>query len=163
MPLNKKINVLMVCLGNICRSPIAHGVLLKLIKERELDHLIEVDSAGTGDWHVGSKPDLRAIEVSAVRGYDIGHLRARQVEDVDFTHFHYILAMDQRNKRDLEKLAPREFDGVSRLLLDYNQIEQKDVPDPYYGGTRDFELVLDLVEQACIEFLKTIVSKHRLS
>ena len=63
MPLNKKISVLMVCLGNICRSPIAHGVLLKLIKERELDHLIEVDSAGTGDWHVGSKPDLRAIQV----------------------------------------------------------------------------------------------------
>ena len=115
MPLNKKINVLMVCLGNICRSPIAHGVLLKLIKERELDHLIEVDSAGTGDWHVGSKPDLRAIQVSAVRGYDIDDLRARQVEDVDFTHFHYILAMDERNKRDLEKLAPREFDGVSRL------------------------------------------------
>ena len=163
MPLNKKISVLMVCLGNICRSPIAHGVLLKLIKERELDHLIEVDSAGTGDWHVGSKPDLRAIQVSAVRGYDIDHLRARQVEDLDFMHSHYILAMDQRNKRDLEKLAPREFDGVSRLLLDYNQIEQKDVPDPYYGGTRDFELVLDLVEQSCIEFLKTIVSKHRLS
>jgi protein-tyrosine phosphatase len=163
MPLNKKISVLMVCLGNICRSPIAHGVLLKLIKKRELDCLIEVDSAGTGDWHVGSKPDLRAIQVSAVRGYDIDHLRARQVEDVDFTHFHYILAMDQRNKRDLEKLAPREFDGVSRLLLDYNQTEQKDVPDPYYGGTRDFELVLDLVEQACIELLKTIVTKHGLS
>ena len=153
----------MVCLGNICRSPIAHGVLLKLIKERELDHLIEVDSAGTGDWHVGSKPDLRAIQVSAVRGYDIDHLRARQVEDVDFTHFHYILAMDQRNKKELEKLAPRRFGGVCRLLLDYNQTEQKEVPDPYYGGARDFELVLDLVEQACIEFLKTLVSKHSLS
>ena len=153
----------MVCLGNICRSPIAHGVLLKLIKERELDHLIEVDSAGTGDWHVGSKPDSRAIHASAVRGYDIDHLRARQIEDVDFTHFHYILAMDQRNKKEIEKLAPQEFGGMSRLILDYSQTEQKDVPDPYYGGTRDFELVLDLVERACIEFLKAIVSQHGLS
>ena len=163
MPDHKRISVLMVCLGNICRSPIAHGVLLRLIKERDLSHLIEVDSAGTGGWHLGSKPDLRAIKVSSLRGYDIGHLIARQVKEVDFSHFNYILAMDQSNKRELKQLAPVKFDGKLQLILDYVKGEQKDVPDPYYGGNRDFELVLDLVEEACIRFLERVIFENKLS
>ncbi|MDG2141538.1 MAG: low molecular weight phosphotyrosine protein phosphatase [Gammaproteobacteria bacterium] len=159
----KKISVLMVCLGNICRSPVAQGVLVKLVKDQELEHLVEVDSAGTGDWHIGSKPDLRAIQASAQRGYDIDHLRARQVKDIDFSHFDYILAMDQSNIRELERRAPAECNTVPQLILGYIQTEQKDVPDPYYGGAEDFELVLDLVEEACIEFLKRVFSKNRLS
>lgn len=159
----KKISVLMVCLGNICRSPVAQGVLVKLVKDQELEHLVEVDSAGTGDWHIGSKPDLRAIEASALRGYDIDHLRARQIKDNDFSHFDYILAMDQNNLAELQRRAPAKFYTVPQLILGYTQAEQKDVPDPYYGGAQDFELVLDLVEEACIEFLKRVFSKNRLS
>ncbi|HEV3000812.1 MAG TPA: low molecular weight protein-tyrosine-phosphatase [Solirubrobacteraceae bacterium] len=145
--------LLFVCLGNICRSPTAEGVMRKLVAEAGLEDRVDIDSAGTGGWHVGSGPDQRAAEASRRRGIPLGGC-ARRVERADFERFDLILAMDRENLRDLRALAPdraaarkvrllREFDPAS------NGAPDLDVPDPYYGGPHGFERVLDLVEAAC--------------
>ena len=158
-----EINVLMVCLGNICRSPTAHGVLLKKVKNKKLENIIKVDSAGTGDWHIGSNPDPRSIAAAARRGYNIGHFKARQVHNSDFARFDYILAMDRNNQSDLDKRASRVSKKKIELLLDYGSTEHKVVPDPYYSGEQGFELVLDLIEEASVNFLETIITHHKLT
>jgi protein-tyrosine phosphatase len=147
------VRLLFVCLGNICRSPTAEGVMRKLVAEAGLEDRVDIDSAGTGGWHVGSGPDQRAAEASRRRGIPLGGC-ARRVERADFERFDLILAMDRENLRDLRALAPdraaarkvrllREFDPAS------NGAPDLDVPDPYYGGPHGFERVLDLVEAAC--------------
>ena len=156
------IRVLMVCLGNICRSPTAHGVFEKLIKDRGLSELISVDSAGTGSWHIGESPDGRASEAAARRGYDLSHLRARQVADKDFSQFDYILAMDQQNLKDLQARCPDQLQDRLQLMLDYGKSQHREVPDPYYSGAQGFELVLDLLEASCVELLQEI-ENSRLS
>lgn len=150
------IRVLMVCLGNICRSPTAHAVIEKLIQDKGLSHLISVDSAGTGSWHIGEAPDARATEAASRRGYDLSQLRARQVADDDFRQFDYILAMDKQNLKDLRARCPEPLQSRLSLMLDYGGTDLQEVPDPYYSGPQGFELVLDLVEAACSELLEEI-------
>ena len=152
----------MVCLGNICRSPTAHGIFQKMIEDNGLIDKIEVHSAGTGSWHIGENPDPRSIEAAAVRGYRIDSLVARQVEASDFQRFHYILAMDHSNLKDLRALCPAAYRPKLKLLLDYAESGYDAVPDPYYSGARGFELVLDLVEQACQRLLAVIRTQHAL-
>jgi protein-tyrosine phosphatase len=138
------VRVLMVCLGNICRSPTAEGVLRAKLQAAGLGGRIEVDSAGTGDWHIGSPPDARSQRHALRRGYDLSALRARQVSADDFHRFDLILAMDHDNLADLQRLAP---DGAARAEL--RLFAEVEVPDPYTGGPDGFERVLDLVEARC--------------
>lgn len=151
------IRVLFVCLGNICRSPTADGVLGKMLCEQGLNNRIEVDSCGTGNWHVGKAPDQRAQAAASKRGYDLSGLRARTVQMADFEEFDLILAMDEANLSDLLAMASVHHHQKIRLFLDYApQSGLRAVPDPYYDGDDGFEQVLDLVEQACHGLLESI-------
>lgn len=146
--------VLFICLGNICRSPTAEGVFRAALVQLGLAERIFADSAGIGDWHVGSPPDRRAIQAARRRGYDLTALRGRQVVPADFTRFGWILAMDVSNLRALEVMRPPAFNGHLGLLLDLVPgAPVREVPDPYYGGPDGFERVLDLVEQASAELI----------
>lgn len=154
--------VLFVCLGNICRSPTADGIFRHIVQREKLEHFISVDSAGTGDWHIGKKPDTRTIAAANKRGYDLSVLRARQVSAADFEEFDYILAMDNSNLRDLQQLKPKNYTGHLGLFLDFGtQKNHREVPDPYYGGADGFELVLDLVEEAAEGLLTHIREKAK--
>ncbi|MDX1734606.1 MAG: low molecular weight protein-tyrosine-phosphatase [Halioglobus sp.] len=156
--------VLFVCLGNICRSPTAHGVLEHLVRERGLAHCVTVDSCGTGHWHVGEPPDERAAQEAAKRGYDLRALRARQVDAADFAAFDYILAMDHSNLADLRALCPAGYPGHLGLFLDFAPgADLDEVPDPYYGGASGFADVLDLVEAASDGLLRALAQQGRLS
>jgi protein-tyrosine phosphatase len=137
-----KFRVLFVCTGNICRSPTAEGVLRHLAQDSGIP--IHVESAGTGDWHVGQPPDERAQHHAKGRGYDLSAQRARQVRLRDFEDFDLIVAMDRGHLAALERQCPREHRAKLRLL-----VEGRDVPDPYYGGPDGFERVLDMVEAGC--------------
>ncbi|NMZ69341.1 protein tyrosine phosphatase [Pseudomonas peli] len=141
--------VLFVCLGNICRSPTAEGVLRHKLREAGLEGRVEVDSAGTGDWHVGKAADLRTRQAAQQRGYDLSALRGRQVKAADFHGFDLILAMDNSNLHDLQQLRPGNDAAELDLFLRRYQLELDEVPDPYYGGEAGFAQVLDLIEQAC--------------
>lgn len=144
-----RIQVLFVCLGNICRSPTAHGIFQHKVNEASLQGRINIDSAGTGAWHLGKAPDARAHAWALKRGYDLSDLRARQVTREDFNHYDYILAMDEANLEDLQLLAPVNYSGHLGLFLEFAQrAKYREVPDPYYGGDQGFQLVLDLVEEA---------------
>jgi protein-tyrosine phosphatase len=146
----KKLSVLFVCMGNICRSPTAHGVFHHKVKELSLEHLIEVDSAGTHNYHPNSPPDERSQEHAAKRGYDLSDLRARQIKAADFAKFDLILVMDRDNlKLVQERCPPQYLANVKRLTEFCVNLESDVVPDPYYGGASGFDHVLDLVEDAC--------------
>lgn len=143
------VKVLFVCLGNICRSPTADAVFRKLVADAQLHDRIEVDSAGTGSWHIGHPPDKRATAAAAGRGYDLSPLRARQVVVDDFHRFDHVLAMDQANLSDLEVMCPSQHQEKLRLFLEFApELGHSEVPDPYYGGDDGFDRVLDLVEAA---------------
>jgi len=147
----------MVCLGNICRSPTAHGVLEKLIQNKDLSERIEVDSAGTSTYHIGDHPDPRSIASAQRRGYSLEKQTARQVSANDFHDFDYVLAMDVDNLRHLESVAPGDGKARVQLLLDYAAGTTESVPDPYFGGGGlGFEKVLDLVEGACRRLLEQL-------
>lgn len=149
--------VLFVCLGNICRSPTAHGVFRELVHQRGLEKRIQVDSCGTGDWHLGHAPDRRAAAEAASRGYDLSDLRARQVQPTDFRSFDYILAMDRQNLADLRALCPADYPGRLELFLPFDpRATVEEVPDPYYGGDEGFTRVLDMVEAASEGLLQEI-------
>jgi protein-tyrosine phosphatase len=148
---DQAVRVLFVCTGNICRSPTAEGVLRHLAKEAGVD--VHVESAGTGDWHVGHPPDERAQHHARGRGYDLSAQRARQVSARDFEAFDLIVAMDRGHLRILEQQSPRAHRAKLRLL-----VAGRDVPDPYYGGPEGFERVLDMVEAACRALLQEIKS-----
>jgi protein-tyrosine phosphatase len=153
--------VLFVCLGNICRSPTAHAVFESLLAQRGLSSVVEVDSCGTGDWHVGHPPDRRATVEAGKRGYDLTPLRARQVRPDDFRRFHYILAMDRMNLAELQDLCPDDFRGHLSLFLPFaGEGDIDEVPDPYYGGDEGFTRVLDLVERASEGLLREISRAH---
>lgn len=144
--MSERIRVLFVCLGNICRSPTAEVVFRDAAVRHGLLPHVEVDSAGTGDWHVGKPPDRRAIEHAARRGHDLRPLRARQVTAADFQRFQWILAMDEAVLRDLAAMRPEAFTGTLGLFMDLvPEAGGRDVPDPYYDGPDGFERVLDLV------------------
>jgi protein-tyrosine phosphatase len=151
--------VLFVCTGNICRSPTAEGVFRHLARERGLLKALRVESAGTHDYHVGEAPDARAIAHAARRGYDISRLRARQVSPADFRTFDRILAMDRGHLRLLNSIAPAEAPARIAMFLDHSvRWRGLDVPDPYYGASRGFEEVLDMVEEASARLLEEIVA-----
>ncbi len=155
------VSVLFVCLGNICRSPSAHGIFAEQVTRAGLAGRILIDSAGTGSWHIGNPPDPRTQEAALRRGYDLSTLRARRVERQDFDRFQYILAMDHKNLDDLRRLQPAEYDGVLDLLLRFEPtLGVEEVPDPYYGGEQGFEQVLDLVEAASARLLEHIRTRH---
>jgi protein-tyrosine phosphatase len=145
--------ILFVCLGNICRSPTAEVVFRSAAVRAGLAHRVEIDSAGTGEWHIGNPPDYRSIAHAARRGYDLQPLRARQISVADFDRFHWILAMDRPILGDLAAMRPENFDGHLGLFLDHApQLSVREVPDPYDEGPERFELVLDLIEQGSAAF-----------
>ncbi len=155
------ISILFVCMGNICRSPTARGVFDALLEKHGLTDKVKTDSAGTGAWHVGKAPDSRAREAAKARGYDLDKYRARQVTEADFEKFDLVLAMDKDNLVHLNKICPAEHQDKLKLLLSYSAAtDDLEVPDPYYGGKRGFELVLDLVEDACEGLLNHIRKKY---
>lgn len=141
--------VLFVCLGNICRSPTAEGVLRHKLRATGLADQVEVASAGTGDWHVGKAPDKRSQVAALRRGYDLSAQRARLVTRADFSSYDLILAMDSSNLRNLKALQPAKGRAELDLFLRRYESSVDDVPDPYYDGEQGFEQVLDLIEQAC--------------
>ena len=153
--------IIFVCLGNICRSPTAEGVLRKQVSDRGLENLFEIDSAGTGDWHLGHPPDKRAIEAALARGIDLSPLRARQITARDMLYFDAIIAMDNQNLARLKSLASADQQYKVRLLLQYGNAENREVPDPYYGGDHGFDLVLDLIEASCRELLDKLLSDRQ--
>ena len=147
--------VLFVCMGNICRSPTAEGVLRKMLEERAPDLRVEVASAGTHAYHVGDAPDPRARRAAERRGVDLSSQRARRIAVEDFSYYDLVLAMDPLNRATLLELSPPEYHGRIRLLLEFApQLGREDVPDPYYGGGNGFEYVLDLVEEAAIGLIE---------
>lgn len=156
-----QIKILFVCMGNICRSPMAEGVFRHLVKQAGLDGRIAIDSAGTHDYHIGEPPDPRAQRTAGRRGYDLSMLRGRQVSRADFGEFDYLLAMDRMNLRVLERLCPSQHGHKLKLLMEFsNDAALREVPDPYYGGDQGFERVLDLVEQASdglLEHLRKLI------
>jgi protein-tyrosine phosphatase len=152
------VKILMVCLGNICRSPLAEGILQsKLPKDKFV-----VDSAGTGDWHAGQKPDSRSIATAKNRGLDITHQRARQIKTSDFEKFDYIYVMDTSNYSNVVKLAPNTTAKEKvRLMMDaLYPGESIEVPDPYYGGDDGFDKVYDMLDEACAIVADNILKTH---
>lgn len=155
------VRVLFVCLGNICRSPSAEGVFRDLVTKAGLQDQIQIDSAGTGAWHVGNAPDKRAQKVARERGFDISPLQARQVHNRDFETFDFIVAMDVNNQADLVADCPAEARHKISLLLDHAaERDEKEVPDPYYGGEDGFHLMFDLIEQGAQGLLDHVARKH---
>ena len=152
--------ILFVCMGNICRSPTAEGVFRRLVAERAPGMAIEVDSAGTHDYHVGDPPDPRSIAAASRRGVDLSHLRARMVSDEDFERFDLIIAMDRLNRATLLDRSPEPFRERIRLFMEFaGSGDIEDVPDPYYGGAPGFERVLDLAEEAAAGLLDEVLER----
>lgn len=154
------VRVMFVCLGNICRSPTAHGVFLAKVSAAGLQHEIEVCSSGTAGYHVGSPPDERSVDAARVRGVDLSGLRARQFNVSDFDRCDYVLAMDQSNLSFLEQLVPETFTGHLGLLLAFSGDDAGEVPDPYYGGKEGFRKVVDLIDEASVGLLDQIKRHH---
>ncbi len=158
---SNKINVLFVCMGNICRSPAAEGAFRHLVQQQKLGKQINTDSAGTHAYHIGEKPDGRAQQTALSRGLDISDLKARKVKPADFKKFHYVIAMDQGNYKILAEIAPAGLEDRLHLFLDFAPgLKETEVPDPYYGGIKGFEYVFDLVEEASQGLLDKIREKH---
>ena len=145
------IRVLFVCLGNICRSPTAHGILLGRLEGEGLADKVDVDSAGTADWHIGKAPDPRSQQAALARGVDISDQQARQVTEEDIQTYDYILALDRSNFSDLKVILESVGGTVPKLFLRAfgRSFDEHEVPDPYYGGEAGFRHVVDLVEDAC--------------
>ena len=154
------VRVLFVCMGNICRSPLAQGVFEDLVRREGLEDEVFVDSAGTGSWHVGHPPDERAQRSARSRGLDLSTQRARRVTPDDCRDFDYVMTMDEENYRAVSALC-REGGADVRSFLDYAlDHPETEVPDPYYGRPDGFEHVLDLVEEASEGLLEEIKEKH---
>ncbi len=146
----KSVAICFVCLGNICRSPSAEGVMREQVRAAGLAGAITIDSAGTGDWHIGEPPDTRAQQAARSRGYDLSALRARQIESGDFERFDLVLAMDAANLAELRKRCPARHHGKLRLLAEFgSDAAVREIADPYFGGAQGFEQVLDQCEDAC--------------
>ena len=160
--MTQSIKVLFVCMGNLCRSPMAEGVFRHHVRQAGLDGLIAVDSAGTHDYHVGEPPDPRAQRAAGRRGYDLSILRGRHVSRADFLEFDYLLAMDELNLRALERLCPSQHAHKLKLFMEFGaNAALREVPDPYYGGEQGFERVLDMVEEASQGLLAHLLRRVR--
>lgn len=153
----KRIQVLFCCMGNICRSPTAHGVFENLVAREGLSELISVDSAGTHAYHLGEPPDRRSQQTAMSHGVDLSAQRARRVGTEDFHRFDYILAMDRDNYRNLAEICPDGRDDRLYLFMDFaKELRQDEVPDPYYGGKDGFERVFNMIEVASVRLLEDI-------
>lgn len=156
------IHVLFVCLGNICRSPMAEAVFRHLVTEKGLEKHFMIDSAGTGDWHLGHPPHKGTKELLSQKGIKCDGMKARKVTDNDFKYFTYIVAMDAKNKEDLLELSRNNCIGEISLLSDYVPTAKwREVPDPYYTG--DFVGVYSIVEEGCSHLLHHILKQHQLT
>lgn len=156
------VNVLFVCMGNICRSPTAEGYFRHIVEDAGLTDKIKIDSAGTHAYHIGSPPDHRAQAAAINRGIDLSSLRGRKVEHSDFKNFDYVLGMDNSNHSDLQEVAGGNAENLFLFLEFANNFSETEVPDPYYGGDQGFEHVLDLIEDASIGLLNDIKEKHSI-
>lgn len=153
----REVSVIFICMGNICRSPTAEAVFRKYIEDADLKDAVLIDSAGTHAYHIGNPPDQRSTAVAAQRGYRMDALRARQVSAADIEQFDYVLAMDQENLSILRQMAPSHLRDKPQLFMSFApQYGLSEVPDPYYGGAKGFDQVLDMVEEACGGLLQTI-------
>lgn len=151
--------VLLVCMGNICRSPTAEGVLRHFVRINNLGDRVEVDSAGTHGYHVGEAPDSRTQRAAAARGYNLSQLRARKVARQDLDYFDMILAMDRTNLDNLQRMArPDQLPKIGLFMEHASSFDDDEVPDPYYGLGHGFDLVLDMVEDAS-QGLVTLIEK----
>ena len=157
----KPLRILMVCTGNICRSPTAEGVLRRKLADAGLSDRVEVQSAGTVDYHAGSPPDRRAQQAALRRGYDLSRQRARQLRAEDFERFDLVIGMDSDHVERMVDICPGPFAARICLLLDFSPARRKgmSVPDPYYGSPAGFERVLDLVEEACDGLVKDLTAR----
>jgi protein-tyrosine phosphatase len=158
------ISVLFVCLGNICRSPLAEGIFRNKIEEAGLAEFITVDSAGTSHWHVDEPPDRRSAQIARQNGIILNHF-GRQISKIDLDKFNYILAMDMDNYDDIIRLKETYGNGKAEILMmrDFDdQQSGSDIPDPYYGGPNGFQLVFDLLDESLTNFLDKIIKGHRL-
>ncbi len=157
MVTHQKFKVLFICMGNICRSPTAHGVFRHQVRALGLQEAIEIDSAGTHAYHVGEPPDARSQAHARERGYELSDLSARQLQASDFPHYELLLVMDWENYALTEKMCPQPYQYKIRRLTEFCKTKQAAiVPDPYYKGSEGFEEVLDLVEDACDGLLEHI-------
>ena len=157
------VRVLFVCMGNICRSPMAEGMFRKAVREAGLEGRVEIDSAGTHAYHVGSPPDPRAQQAIRQRGEDISDLRGRKVADADFERFDHILVMDRDNYERLIERAPAQHHGKIRRLLSFSRKwPNLDVVDPYYGGAQGFEDNLDMIEDAVQGLIREITGGNQV-
>ena len=152
----EKVSVLFVCMGNICRSPTAEGVFRYHAEQAGQDERLHIDSAGTHAYHTGEPPDRRARAAAERRGMSLEGIRARRVNAEDFELFDFIIAMDEDNLERLRSEAPEEHRAKLRLFLEFGESAEREVPDPYYGGSAGFERVLDLVEEASRGLLGTL-------
>jgi protein-tyrosine phosphatase len=158
----KTVSICFVCLGNICRSPTAEGVMRHLVAEAKLAEQILIDSAGTGDWHIGEPPDERAQHAAGLRGYELAALRGRQIAAVDFERFDLLIAMDDKNVVALRQVCPPAQRAKIRLLMEFLPEADarwsgvREVVDPYFGGAEGFEQVLDQCEAACRGLIATL-------
>lgn len=158
------IRVLFVCLGNICRSPLAEGIFKKLVREAGLEKVIVSDSAGTSRWHIDEPPDTRSIQIAARNNIRLDHL-GKQVLRNDLDKFDYILAMDTENLANILKLEVpgRDYRAQVRLMREFdNESTGADIPDPYYGGENGFQHVFDLLEESLQNFLAFLIREHGL-
>jgi protein-tyrosine phosphatase len=160
MPEQQPVKVLFVCMGNICRSPTAHGLFQKLVDEQGLAQRIVVDSAGTHSYHVGNPPDPRSQATARQRGVDLSGLRARRFVSGDFIEFDYLLGMDSGNIADMRAIRPEQASARLQLMLEYSRhFDEREVPDPYYGND-GFELVFDMIDDASRGLLEHIRMQH---
>ncbi|RKR06362.1 protein tyrosine phosphatase [Kushneria sinocarnis] len=156
------IQVLFVCLGNICRSPTAEGVLRARLAREGLAGRVTVDSCGVGDYHIGESPDARAIREARSRDIDIDTLVARQLQARDFEKFDYLLAMDESNLAVLEERRPAGSRGHVALLMDFADSDQREIPDPYFDSEEGFSRVYELIDQACTGLIAQLRRRHGL-
>ncbi|MDQ7091838.1 MAG: low molecular weight protein-tyrosine-phosphatase [Methylococcales bacterium] len=160
----KKINVLFICMGNICRSPTAEGVFSHLIEQQQLSAHFQVNSAGTHAYHIGEQPDLRSQKTAKERGLDLSQQLARKVIYGDFEDYDYLLAMDKSNYTTLMNACPEKFKSKIHYFLDYApELRCRDVPDPYYGGENGFDNVFDMIEAASKGFLHSLKTTEKLT
>ena len=156
------INILFICLGNICRSPAAEGIFKKLVDQSDLSHRIQVDSCGTAAFNIGKPPDPRSVAAAARAGYDISQLIARQINDDDYHNYHYLVAMDRMNLSNVKAWAPKNYQGEIALFMSYSQNNgDRQVADPYYDDSQ-FDKVIKTLEVASAGLLNHLRDKHKL-